>query len=93
MHPDRAIYQHTLGVILMALDRLDEAAAALRTALAARPEHPALLYNMALLFERQGLHREAGDLVRPLLDRVSEMEAETYEGVRALLLRVRESNP
>ncbi|HSZ56304.1 MAG TPA: tetratricopeptide repeat protein [Tepidisphaeraceae bacterium] len=54
----------SLGAVLAAQDRLDDAAAALRQAVLIRPDDPQILVHLAVVLNKQGLHDQAIDAYR-----------------------------
>jgi tetratricopeptide (TPR) repeat protein len=91
MNPRHGAAWDTLGVILLGLDRLDEAEEALRTSVENRPSSLNTSLHMAQLYEKKGMHKEALRLADSLLERPAEMEPDAYEAVRDLVKRLRSS--
>ncbi len=79
----------TKGVILMKLNRLDDALTALQKAVAAEPNNAHFILHMAQLYERKGMKDEAFRLADPLLARSAEMAPDAYDDLRALMKKLR----
>ena len=89
MNENNAAAWDTLGVVLLQLNRLNEAKEALEKALALRPGAAATILHMAQLYESMGMVSEARQLADPLLARPSEMSPDSYDDLRRLLERLR----
>ena len=72
----------TMGVVLMQLNRSDEAQQALQHALSFQPGNPTFILHIAQLYERKGMKEEALKLADPLLARPAEMSPEVFEELR-----------
>ena len=79
----------TQGVVLMQMNRMDEAQQAFQQALSLQSGNPAFILHMAQLYERNGMKDQALKLADPLLARPSEMSPDDYEQLRALIRKLR----
>ena len=79
----------TLGVVLLKMDKADEAQTAIEKALSFRPEHPQFNLHMAQVYEKKGMKDEALRLADPLLARPGQLDPESYEELRGLIKRLR----
>lgn len=79
----------TLGVVLLRMDKADEAQTAIEKALSFRPEHPQFNLHMAQVYEKKGMKDEALRLADPLLARPGQLDPESYEELRSLIKRLR----
>ena len=82
----------TRGVVLMRLNRLEEAQQAFQQALSFRPGNPTFLLHIAQLYERKGMNKEALKLADPLLARPADMPPEVFEELRALIKKLRRTS-
>jgi tetratricopeptide (TPR) repeat protein len=81
----------TFGSALMAKGRLDEAEEAIQKALALKPDAAPIMLNMARLYEKKGMNKDALRLADSLLARPSEMSRESYDELREIVKRLRAS--
>ena len=68
---------------------MPDAEDAIQKALASMPGNPSTIFHMAMVLEKKGLENEALELAAPLLERMSEMDPDTYREVRKLVVRLR----
>jgi tetratricopeptide (TPR) repeat protein len=79
----------TQGVVLMEMNKMDEAQQAFQQALSIQPGNPVFILHIAQLYERNGMKDQALKLADPLLARPSEMSPDDYEKLRALCRKLR----
>lgn len=79
----------TYGMILLSLNRLDEAEAALQEALSSYPESVEVQLNLAQLYEKQGKKAEALQLAESIMSRSGELLRDDQDALRELLRRLR----
>ncbi|HPF98605.1 MAG TPA: tetratricopeptide repeat protein [Kiritimatiellia bacterium] len=79
----------TLGMVLLKLEKADEAQAAIQKALSFRPEDPQFNLHMAQVYEKRGMKEEALRLADPLLARPGQLRPESYDELRNLVKRLR----
>jgi uncharacterized protein HemY len=78
----------TLGTILMALNRLDEAQQALQQSLALRPDSAGVMLSLALLYEKQGRLTESEGMAKQVNARQNELSSEQQASIRELIRRL-----
>jgi tetratricopeptide (TPR) repeat protein len=79
----------TLGAVLLGQNNLEEAERAFQQALTLLPNRAGIMLNMALLYERKGLDKDALRLADDLMARPTELSREEYESLRQLVRRLR----
>ncbi len=89
MEPQQSSAWHTLGLVLLRMDRLEEAAEALDQALSLQPGNVYAKYYTALIYEKEGMIHEAIDLLDDVLLRGDPMLPEVQEDARTSLIRMR----
>jgi len=80
----------TLGVILMARGKLDEAEAALQKSLELRPDTASVLLSLALLHEKQSKWIEANAIAEQINARMNELSPQAQHTLRDLRQRLQE---
>ena len=75
----------TKGFVLLKLDRLAEAEAALQKALTLQPTDPIIQFHMAQLYARKGLTQDALKLAEGLLSRATEVSPSDFEQIRTFV--------
>lgn len=89
MSDDKGVAWSTYGLILLQLNRLDEAETALQNALAENPDSAETQLNLAELFARKGQKAEALKLAESITSRSTELLQDDQEALRDLLRRLR----
>ncbi|MBP7829355.1 MAG: tetratricopeptide repeat protein [Kiritimatiellae bacterium] len=89
LNPRNAASWDTIGVVLLHMQKPEEAQEALQRALALQPTHPHMILHMAEVYERRGMVTEAMQLAEPLTARAAEMSADAFEQLRRLMARLR----
>ncbi len=79
----------TYGVILTHLGQYDAAREAIANALSMAPGHPDMTLHMAQLYEKTGNPAESLRMAEDLMQKISLMNPETQDELRALLARLR----
>jgi tetratricopeptide (TPR) repeat protein len=91
--PADAAAWYTAGLVLLRLDRLDEAGEALQQALEIAPDSPLARLYTGFYYERQGLTREARSLLEAVLEEEAPLPAQIREEAREVLRRLRGDEP
>jgi tetratricopeptide (TPR) repeat protein len=81
----------TIGAALMAKGQYQEAREAIQQALSLKPNSAPIMLNMAKLYEKLGMQKDALRLADSLLARPSEIPRDSYEQLRELVKRLRTS--
>lgn len=79
----------TYGLVLLQLNRLDEAETALQSALAENPESAETQLNLAQLYEKKGQKAEALKLAESITSRSAELLQDDQDALRDMLKRLR----
>lgn len=87
--PTHSAAWHTLGLVLIRLNRLDEAEKALQEALSLNPENLYAHCYMGFLYERRGFKDQAIELLDEVLQKSSLLMPELVDEVRDVLTRLR----
>ncbi len=91
MDPSSSSAWHTLGLVLVRLDQLDEAETALQRALELNPENDLARVYTAYLYEARGMYRQSRDILEAVLLEDVAMLPEMAAEVRTVLTRVRQA--
>lgn len=89
LNPQNAAAWDTAGVVLLHMQKPEEAQEALQQALALQPSNPHMILHMAEVYERRGMVAEALQLADPLTARAAEMSPDAFEQLRRLMARLR----
>lgn len=85
----KGVAESTYGMILLALNRLDEAETALHEAASVNPESVEVQFNLAQLYERKGQKDAALKLAESIASRSGELLRDDQDALRDLLRRLR----